>query len=98
MSRLYEALKEASRRRGSNESGNGLWEYWQKSGIEIPSADTDSDTSQSEPHASTNGYSEETAPEAVSLAKVVSVTEEENAVEEHSSVESDHFIGALEED
>jgi capsular exopolysaccharide synthesis family protein len=92
MSRLYEALKEASRRRGTSDSGNGLWDYWQKSGIEIPSADTDSDAPQTEQPVPTNGYSEETAPEAVS------VVEEESAPETVSAVESDHFVSAVEED
>jgi capsular exopolysaccharide synthesis family protein len=36
MSRLYEALKEASRRRGENNGDNGLWEHWQNDGLEIP--------------------------------------------------------------
>jgi capsular exopolysaccharide synthesis family protein len=54
MSRLYEALKEASRRRGNNDGGDRLWEYWRKSGIDIPPVDTDSSVLESVEPAATN--------------------------------------------
>jgi capsular exopolysaccharide synthesis family protein len=98
MSRLYEALKEASRRRGTNNSGNGLWDYWQKSGIDIPSADTDSDTPQAEQPVPPNGHSEEAGPEPLSVAEAASVTEQERAAEAVSALESDHFLSTVEED
>jgi capsular exopolysaccharide synthesis family protein len=97
MSRLYEALKEASRRRGTSSSGNGLWDYWQKSGIEIPSADTDSGEPEGGQVVPLVEYSEETAHEEVSVAeeeaahKAVSVAEEgpvASAVEEDEPIVS----------
>jgi capsular exopolysaccharide synthesis family protein len=92
MSRLYEALKEASRRRGTNNSGNGLWDYWQKSGIEIPSADADSGAPQNGQPAPLIEYSEETAHESVTVA------EEETAHEALSASEADYIERAVEED
>jgi capsular exopolysaccharide synthesis family protein len=58
MSRLYEALKEASRRRGNSNGGDKLWEYWRTSGIDIPPVDTDSPVPESVVPAPTNGHSE----------------------------------------
>jgi capsular exopolysaccharide synthesis family protein len=92
MSRLYEALKEASRRRGTSSGGNGLWDYWQKSGIEIPSADTDSGEPQGVEPAATIEYSEETALETVSVAA------EETSYEAVSVAKEDHVPRAVEED
>jgi capsular exopolysaccharide synthesis family protein len=89
MSRLYEALKEASRRRGTSNTGNGLW-------IDIPSADTDSDTPPAEQSVPPNGYSEETAPEPVSVAEAASFTE--RAAETVSALESGQFLSTVEED
>jgi capsular exopolysaccharide synthesis family protein len=97
MSRLYEALKEAGRRRGTSNSGNGLWDFWQKSGIEIPSADTDSTAPQDEQPVSPIEDAEETFHE-VSVAEAISVAEEESAHEAVSVAEEDHVAAAVEED
>jgi len=81
MSRLYEALKEASRRRGNNDGGDRLLEYWRNSGIDIPPVDTDSPVRENvEPATATNGHLE-TAP-----SPAVSSREEDRFV---SAVEED---------
>lgn len=92
MSRLYEALKEASRRRGTSSSGNGLWDYWQKNGLEIPPADTDSGPPQGGQSVPTFEFPEGTAPEAVFVAEV------ETASDAVSVAEEDHLESAVEED
>jgi capsular exopolysaccharide synthesis family protein len=73
MSRLYEALKEASRRRGGNSGGKGLWD-----GMEIPPLDADQ-TLQNDTPAPTNGHGEESPREAVFTPETDSIP---RAVEE----------------
>jgi capsular exopolysaccharide synthesis family protein len=90
MSRLYEALKEASRRRGNNSGSNGLWEYWRDNGMEIPPVDAAAQTLQNVQPAVGNGHSEESLEEAVSAPEsdiVVSLEEDEPIVP--LNVESD---------
>jgi capsular exopolysaccharide synthesis family protein len=86
MSRLYEALKEASRRRGNRtgggdgRSGDGLWEYWQNSGVEFPPVDSDSPVLQHAGPAPANGHSEESPAEDDSqpaAEKILSAVEED---------------------
>jgi len=82
MSRLYEALKEASRRRGNNNGGDRLWEYWRNSGIDIPPVDTDSPRLESVEPAPTNGHSEkELSPQAsvIEENRFVSAVEEDES-------------------
>ena len=78
MSRLYEALKEASRHRGSNSGGNGLLEYWRENGMEIPPVDAAVQTLQNVQPAAVNGHSE-SPEEAVSAPEsdVVTAVEED---------------------
>jgi capsular exopolysaccharide synthesis family protein len=67
MSRLYEALKEASRRRGTRTGGgDGLWEYWQNSGVEIPPVDSGFHVLPQTELAPTNGHSAEPPADGVS--------------------------------
>ncbi len=70
MSRLYEALKEASRRRGSSDGGNGVWEPWQNGGIEIPPVDTAPQVQNQDPR-------EESIPALETDAVVTAVEEDE---------------------
>jgi capsular exopolysaccharide synthesis family protein len=86
MSRLYEALKEASRRRGDNNGGDRLLEYWRNSGIDIPPVDTDSPVHQSIEPGPTNGHLE-TEPSVV-----IPPCEEDSFV---SAVEEDEPIVSL---
>jgi capsular exopolysaccharide synthesis family protein len=74
MSRLYEALKEASRCRGSNSGGNGLLEYWRENGMEIPPVDAAVQTLQNVQPAAANGHLEESPEEAVSASESDVVT------------------------
>src|SRR5580658_5736790 len=81
MSRLYEALKEASRRRGNNNGGDRLLEYWRNSGIDIPPVDTDSPVLESIEPAPTNGHLEEAPSQEVSSREeeLVRAVEEDEA-------------------
>jgi capsular exopolysaccharide synthesis family protein len=87
MSRLYEALKEASRRRGNTSGGDRLLEYWRNSGIDIPPVDTDSAVRESvDPAPTANGHPE-TAPSLAVASReedrfVGAVEEDEPAVSE----------------
>jgi capsular exopolysaccharide synthesis family protein len=68
MSRLYEALKEASRRRGTTDTGGtGLWEYWRTTGMEIPPVDTESEALPEVEPPVANGHSERALPLEVSV-------------------------------
>lgn len=79
MSRLYEALKEASRRRGSKSGGDGLLEYWRDNGMEIPPVDAESQTLRNVEPPATNGHSEELSEQALSSPEtdIVAAVEED---------------------
>jgi capsular exopolysaccharide synthesis family protein len=86
MSRLYEALKEASRRRTNQNGGDGLWEYWRNSGIGIPPVDDEAVALHGSDSATTVRYLAELPPDDCQNEAEVLSPEEEAVV---SAVEED---------